>query len=146
MSKGKDQEKICVSCGSSYPAAYSSCPRCQLPLVFPVIGKVWHVDKLIGRGGMGAVFLAHHIEDPNKLSAVKVLQLVVGEQRADRQEKVGRFQREAEALGPVSYTHLDVYKRQQGILIRELQNHGIRYPQRSARQNKDLLLLTHRDF
>jgi serine/threonine protein kinase len=103
VSKGKDQEKICVSCGSSYPAAYSSCPRCQLPLVFPVIGKVWHVDKLIGRGGMGAVFLAHHIEDPNKLSAVKVLQLVVGEQRADRQEKVGRFQREAEALGRLKH-------------------------------------------
>ncbi len=48
---------------------------------------------------MGAVFLAHHLEDPSKLSAVKVLQLVVGEQRADRQEKVARFQREAEALG-----------------------------------------------
>lgn len=99
MSKGKEQEKICVSCALSYPAAYSSCPRCQLPLVFPNIGKVWHVDKLIGRGGMGAVFLAHHLEDPSKLSAVKVLQLVVGEQRADRQEKVARFQREAEALG-----------------------------------------------
>jgi len=99
VSKGKEQEKICVSCALSYPAAYSSCPRCQLPLVFPNIGKVWHVDKLIGRGGMGAVFLAHHLEDPSKLSAVKVLQLVVGEQRADRQEKVARFQREAEALG-----------------------------------------------
>ena len=103
MSKGKDQEKICVSCESSYPAAYSSCPRCQLPLVFPVIGKVWRVDKLIGRGGMGAVFLAHHTEDPHKVSAVKVLQLVVGEQRADRQEKVGRFQREAEALGRLKH-------------------------------------------
>jgi serine/threonine protein kinase len=103
VSKGKDQEKICVSCESSYPAAYSSCPRCQLPLVFPVIGKVWRVDKLIGRGGMGAVFLAHHTEDPHKVSAVKVLQLVVGEQRADRQEKVGRFQREAEALGRLKH-------------------------------------------
>lgn len=100
---GKEQEKICISCASSYPAAYSSCPRCQLPLVFPNIGKVWHVDKLIGRGGMGAVFLAHHIDDPARLSAVKVLQLVVGEQRADRQEKVSRFQREAEALGRLKH-------------------------------------------
>ncbi len=52
---------------------------------------------------MGAVFLAHHIEDPSRLSAVKVLQLVVGEQRADRQEKVSRFQREAEALGRLKH-------------------------------------------
>ncbi len=52
---------------------------------------------------MGAVFLAHHTEDPHKVSAVKVLQLVVGEQRADRQEKVGRFQREAEALGRLKH-------------------------------------------
>ena len=88
---------------SSYPAAYSSCPRCQLPLVFPVIGKVWHVDRLIGRGGMGAVFLAHHIEDPARLSAVKVLNITVGDQRQDRQEKLARFAREAEALGRLKH-------------------------------------------
>ena len=100
---GKEQEKKCFSCGSNFPAAYSSCPRCQLPLVFPAIGRVWQVDRLIGRGGMGAVFLCHHVEDAQRLSAVKVLQLAVGEQRADRQEKLARFQREAEALGRLEH-------------------------------------------
>ena len=32
-----DREKLCFACPASYPASYSSCPRCQLPLVFPTL-------------------------------------------------------------------------------------------------------------
>lgn len=94
----KDGEKLCIACPARYPAAYSSCPRCQLPLVFPTVGKVWQVDSLIGRGGMGAVFLAHHTEEPRKRAAVKVLVPIAGEMKADRTDRMTRFQREATAM------------------------------------------------
>jgi hypothetical protein len=94
----KDAEKMCFACPANYPAAYSSCPKCQLPLVFPDIGRVWSVEGLIGRGGMGAVFAAHHTEDRRKRAAVKVLVPIAGEMKADRVDRIGRFQREAEAM------------------------------------------------
>jgi serine/threonine-protein kinase len=102
----KDQEKLCFACPASYPAAYSSCPKCQLPLVFPCIGKVWRVEGLIGRGGMGAVFLAHHVDDPRKRAAVKVLATIAGEQRADRMDRIARFQREAEAMRRLTHPNI----------------------------------------
>ena len=89
---------MCFACPANYPAAYSSCPKCQLPLVFPDIGRVWSVEGLIGRGGMGAVFAAHHTEDRRKRAAVKVLVPIAGEMKADRVDRIGRFQREAEAM------------------------------------------------
>jgi serine/threonine-protein kinase len=102
----KESEKLCLACPASYPAAYSTCPRCQLPLVFPVIGKVWYVDSLIGRGGMGAVFSAHHIEDRRKRAAVKVLAPVAGELKAERADRMARFQREAAAMRRLTHVNI----------------------------------------
>lgn len=102
----KEPEKRCFACPASYPAAYSSCPKCQLPLVFADIGKVWHVEGLIGRGGMGAVFLAHHVEDRKKRAAVKVLVPIAGEMKADRADRIARFQREAEAMGRLVHSNI----------------------------------------
>lgn len=94
----KEREKLCFACPATYPASYSSCPRCQLPLVFPVIGHTWVVEGLLGRGGMGAVFAAHYAGDPQRKAAVKVLVPVPGEQMAERRARIGRFHREALAL------------------------------------------------
>jgi len=102
----KEPEKLCLACPSSYPAAYSTCPRCQLPLVFPVIGKVWYIDSLIGRGGMGAVFVAHHAEDRRKRAAVKVLVPIAGEMKADRTDRMTRFQREATAMRRLTHPNI----------------------------------------
>jgi serine/threonine-protein kinase len=102
----KDPDKLCLACPGSYPAAYSTCPRCQLPLVFPVIGKVWYVDSLIGRGGMGAVFLAHHVEDRRKRAAVKVLVPIAGEMKAERQDRMTRFTREATAMRRLTHPNI----------------------------------------
>ena len=102
----KEPEKRCFACPASYPAAYSSCPKCQLPLVFADIGKVWHVEGLVGRGGMGAVFAAHHVEDRRKRAAVKVLVPIAGEMKADRADRIARFQREAEAMGRLVHQNI----------------------------------------
>ncbi len=102
----KEPEKRCFACPASYPAAYSSCPKCQLPLVFADIGKVWHVEGLVGRGGMGAVFAAHHVEDRRKRAAVKVLVPIAGEMKADRADRIARFQREAEAMGRLIHQNI----------------------------------------
>lgn len=102
----KEAEKLCFACPASYPAAYSSCPKCQLPLVFPDIGKVWRVEGLIGRGGMGAVFAACHIDDRRKRAAVKVLVPIAGEMKAERVDRITRFQREAEAMGRLTHQNI----------------------------------------
>ena len=102
----KDPEKLCLACPANYPAAYATCPRCQLPLVFPVVGKVWYVDGLIGRGGMGAVFVAHHVEDRRKKAAIKVLVPIAGEMKADRTDRMTRFQREATAMRRLTHPNI----------------------------------------
>ena len=102
----KEDEKLCFACPGRYPAAYSSCPRCQLALVFEKIGKVWRVEGLVGRGGMGAVFAAHHESDRRKRAAVKVLVPVAGEQKADRAERIARFQREAAAMERLTHQNI----------------------------------------
>ncbi len=102
----KDAEKLCLACPASYPAAYSTCPRCQLPLVFQFVGKQWCIDALIGRGGMGAVFAARHVDDRKKRAAVKVLVPIAGEMKADRADRMGRFQREAAAMERLTHPNI----------------------------------------
>lgn len=102
----KDAEKLCLACPASYPAAYSTCPRCQLPLVFQFVGKQWCIDALIGRGGMGAVFAARHVDDRRKRAAVKVLVPIAGEMKADRADRMGRFQREAAAMERLTHPNI----------------------------------------
>jgi len=95
-----------MACPGNYPGAYSTCPRCQLPLVYPVVGKVWYIDSLIGRGGMGAVFLAHNVEDRRKRAAVKVLVSIAGEMKADRTDRMTRFTREASAMRRLTHVNI----------------------------------------
>lgn len=102
----KEPEKLCLACPGSYPAAYSTCPRCQLPLVFQHVGKQWCIDSLIGRGGMGAVFAARHVDDRRKRAAVKVLVPIAGEGKAERADRMARFQREAAAMERLTHPNV----------------------------------------
>ena len=77
------------------------------------VGKLfagrYRILKSIGRGGMADVYLANDLILDNERVAIKVLRT---NYQTD-QVAVARFQREARAMAePVSYTHLDVYKRQ----------------------------------
>ncbi len=102
----KEPEKLCLACPANYPAAYSTCPRCQLPLVFQFVGKQWCIDSLIGRGGMGAVFAARHVDDRRKRAAVKVLVPIAGEGKAERADRMTRFQREATAMERLTHPNI----------------------------------------
>jgi serine/threonine-protein kinase len=102
----KEPEKLCLACPASYPAAYSTCPRCQLPLVFQLVGKQWCIDSLVGRGGMGAVFAARHVDDRRKRAAVKVLVPIAGEGKAERADRMARFQREATAMERLTHPNI----------------------------------------
>ena len=67
----------------------------------------YRVLRVLGVGGMGTVYEAEHLQIARRV-AIKVLH---GE-FSHNQELVERFLNEARAVNAVSYTHLDVYKRQ----------------------------------
>lgn len=57
-----------------------------------VIAETYTVEGLLGRGGMGAVFVASHVRLPGKKVAIKVLHPDVADA-----ESLARFRREAES-------------------------------------------------
>jgi serine/threonine-protein kinase len=72
-----------------------------------VIAGTYTIEALIGRGGMGAVFLASHARLPGKKVAIKVLH---AEMSGD--EVLARFKREAQIASMLSHpniVHIDVY-------------------------------------
>ena len=78
-------------------------------MVGAVIAGKYRIESLIGSGGMANVYKAYD-EQEGRTVAIKMLK---AEHREDT-EFLRRFEREAKAvITPVSYTHLDVYKRQQ---------------------------------
>ncbi len=74
--------------------------------MFQLVGKQWCIDSLIGRGGMGAVFAARHVDDRRKRAAVKVLVPIAGEGKAERADRMARFQREATAMERLTHPNI----------------------------------------
>ena len=63
----------CSTCGAIYHRDYPRCPADGAEVVIaerdPLLGTAighYTVDRLIGEGGMGRVYLAHHAHLPNK--------------------------------------------------------------------------------
>ncbi len=67
-----------------------------------VVGETYEVIRQLGRGGMGAVWEAHHKRLPGKKVAIKVLH---GEVAADRESLV-RFRREAEIASRLGHPNI----------------------------------------
>src|SRR5690242_19888689 len=66
-----------------------------------VIADTYTVEALIGRGGMGAVFVASHKRLPGKKVAIKVLHAeLAGE------EILARFQREAQIASKLGHPNI----------------------------------------
>ena len=73
----------------------------QDPLVGATLGGLYHVQRLIGVGGMGRVYEATHTH-LGKAYAVKVLP----EGRADKPAAVERFLREAKSATTIDHEHI----------------------------------------
>ncbi|HEX7668643.1 MAG TPA: protein kinase [Polyangiaceae bacterium] len=71
------------------------------PLIGTLVADRYRIDKRLGQGGMGAVYLAEHVR-MHKQFAVKVLHQEMGRLA----EAVFRFEREAVAAGRVDHEHL----------------------------------------
>ena len=99
----------CSTCGAIYHKDYPRCPADGAEVVRaerdPLLGsQIGHysIDKLLGEGGMGRVYLAHHAHLPNKRYAVKVL---LGDHAASAQMRA-RFTREAERASQLDHPNV----------------------------------------
>src|SRR5215831_2781309 len=72
------------------------------PLVGKILGETYQVVRLIGRGGMGAIYEAAHARLQGKRYAIKVLTAQLGE----RPDLLARFRREAEIASQLGHEHI----------------------------------------
>ena len=102
--------KVCPQCEATYPADVRFCPVDGATLLSvasgdDLIGQVvadrYHVERLLGEGGMGRVYLAEHVR-MGRRSAVKVM----GRALTTDREALSRFNREASNASRISHTHV----------------------------------------
>ncbi len=94
----------CPACGVSYRASRQTCARDGVPLVDvprdpllgTVLGETYRIDRPLGRGGMGALYVATHLRVERPV-AVKVLHAAF----ADHDLALARFYREARAMARI---------------------------------------------
>src|SRR5205823_4152188 len=99
--------KTCPVCGKDYSDTSTLCPidaavlqRASDPLVGQTLAGKYSIEKLIKRGGMGAVYLGKHVL-MDKTVAIKVLHPSL----ALDDDVVARFSREAKAASRISHPH-----------------------------------------
>ena len=99
----------CSSCGAVYHKDYPRCPNdgaevvlaVRDPLLDQPIGN-YVIDRLIGEGGMGRVYMAHHATLSSKRYAIKVL---LGDAAATASMRK-RFTHEAESASRLDHPNL----------------------------------------
>ena len=99
----------CSTCGAIYHKDYPRCPTDGAEVVMtdrdPLLGSVvghYTIIALVGEGGMGRVYLAHHVSLPNKRYAFKVL---LGDHAASTAMRA-RFTREAERASQLDHPNV----------------------------------------
>ena len=105
--------RICPECEKT--SDRETCPNCGNPTVVesllgqgddPFIGKTlgerYRVESLLGRGGMGRVYLAEQVAMKRKV-ALKVIRSQDSEDKAERMSMLKRFQREALAASRLGH-------------------------------------------
>lgn len=98
--------KECPNCGKCLADEVDRCPDDDSILLTPfsgapVIGGKYRLDRCLGRGGMGAVYQATHLE-LQRTFALKLIQ----PQRAHDEVMLRRFRIEARALGRLNHPNV----------------------------------------
>ncbi|OYT71861.1 MAG: hypothetical protein CFK52_07035 [Chloracidobacterium sp. CP2_5A] len=98
--------KECPACGRCYDANANLCAddRAELTLALPVervIEGKYRLDKLLGKGGMGAVYLAHDLRLNRPVAVKVILAHLFGDPAALR-----RFEREARVAAALRHPNL----------------------------------------
>jgi len=94
----------------SWMAALASAPVLSVPLEpGTIVGESYRVDSLLGKGGMGAVYLAHDLELDRPV-AIKV------HVEASSKQAMVRFRREAQAMARLSHPNV--------LVVHEIGSYG----------------------
>ncbi len=96
------EARFCLSCGARVePTATDSTVDPLLETLKQTIGFQYWIDRLLGRGGMGAVYLAHELALDRDV-AIKVLP----PEQANTPEMRERFRREARTAARLSHPNI----------------------------------------
>jgi serine/threonine-protein kinase len=74
----------------------------QHPLIGTIVNEYWRIERQIGEGGMGQVFIAQHIRMPQLRRVMKTLLA----EYAQQDEIRARFYREAEAVSVLKHRNI----------------------------------------
>ena len=102
--------KLCPVCQRCYDDADSSCASDQTALVASrpgsrMIGEKYRLDRMLGRGGMGAVYAGTHLD----LDRPVAIKLLLSDFTADA-DAMERFRREARAAAKLNHSNVaDTY-------------------------------------
>ncbi len=97
-----DDARFCARCGSPVPTAASAPPADPLREILKLaLGRQYEVVRLLGRGGMGAVYLATEAALDREV-AIKVLPPDRGATKDSRD----RFRREARTAAKLSHPNI----------------------------------------
>jgi eukaryotic-like serine/threonine-protein kinase len=102
--------RVCLQCGNQFGIEQRHCPNdgsaLQLkaiddPLIGRTIADRYHIQELLGVGGMGRVYVAEHVALGRK-SAVKV----INPSHANSAEAISRFNREAANASRINHPNV----------------------------------------
>jgi hypothetical protein len=101
--------KLCPTCGQQWPDDQKFCPNDgsalktagRSDLVGSVIAERYHIQKKLGEGGMGAVYLGEHVKMGRK-SAIKVMTRAM----AADPDAIARFNREAASAARINHPNV----------------------------------------
>ena len=102
--------KMCLACNANFDEAYEKCPQCEGTqlvrygdeTIGQVISNKYKILELVGKGGMGNVYLAEVIDRKNTYVAIKMLHAQLSEDKVS----VKRFQQEASAASDLQHPNL----------------------------------------
>ena len=97
-----DDTELLKSGDFNDPWSGASLPELYDDLVGTTLNSTYAVERLLGQGGMGRVYLARHTRIAQKRVAVKVLHDELG----SSPQALARFRREAEAAAAVSHPNV----------------------------------------